>query len=304
MMKRKWKCLFGGLAGALVATAWWLYNCRPRERIPSPESLDDPEVARAFGWVATMPQMQLLRWFVAHRAVGMTGRGEAADLGCGPGQLVIELARRSPGLNVTGIDLSDEMLAQGQDNARRAGVADRVSFRQGDAQQIPFPDASLDLVVSTFSLHHWSDPVAVLDEIARVLRPGGSFLIFDLRRDLAAPFWLGLWFGTRVVVPAALRRANEPLSSRNAAYTPQEAARLAEQSHLSGWRITRGPLWLTIETVAEKGPQTEAEEENGPQAEEEALQTEAEKREQSRGEALLLEAEVIAANLKESGTRR
>ena len=250
MMKHKWKCLFGGLAGALVATGWWLYNRRPRERTPSHESLDDPEVTRAYGWVAMLPPMLLLRWFVAYRAAGMTKRGEAADLGCGPGQLVIELARRSPGLHVTGIDLSDEMITRGQDNARRAGVADRVSFRQGDAQQIPFPDASLDLVVSTLSLHHWSDPVAVLDEIARVLRPGGSFLVFDLRRDMAAPFWLLLWFVTHVVAPAALRRVNEPLGSRNAAYTPQEAAQLAEQSRLSSWCVTRGPLWLTIERMA------------------------------------------------------
>ena len=247
MTKHKWRFLFGSLVGALVAAGWWLYNRRSRERIPSPESLDDPEVARAYGWVAATPQMQLLRWFVAHRAVAMTRRGEAVDLGCGPGQLVIELARRAPGLHVTGIDLSDEMLTQGQDNARRAGVAERASFRRGDAQQIPFPDASLDLVVSTLSLHHWSDPVAVLDEIARALRPGGSFLIFDLRRDMIAPCWLLLWFATHVAVPAALRRVNEPLGSRNAAYTPQEAARLAEQSRLSGWRVTRGPLWLTIE---------------------------------------------------------
>ncbi len=194
-----------------------------------------------------MPPMRVLRWFVARRAVGMARRGQAVDLGCGPGRLVVELARRSSDLRVTGIDLSEEMLAQGRHNARRAGVADRVSFRQGDAQQIPFPDASLDLVVSTLSLHHWSDPAAVLDEIARVLRPGGSFLVFDLRRDMAAPSWLMLWFVTHVVAPAALRRANEPLSSRNASYTPQEAARLAEQSRLSGWRVSRGPLWLTIE---------------------------------------------------------
>jgi ubiquinone/menaquinone biosynthesis C-methylase UbiE len=250
MMRHKWRFLFGGLAGALVAAGWWLYNRRPRERIPSRESVDGPEVARAYGWVAAMPQMQLLRWFVARRAVGMTRCGEAVDLGCGPGQLVIELARWSPGLHVTGIDLSDEMIARGQDNARRAGVADRVSFRRGDAQQIPFPDASLDLVISTLSLHHWSDPVVVLDEIARVLRPGGSFLVFDLRRDMAAPAWLLLWFATHVVVPAALRRAHEPLGSRNAAYTPQEVARLAEQSRLGSWRITRGPLWLTIEGMA------------------------------------------------------
>jgi len=247
VISHRWEFLFGNLAIALIATGWWLYNGRPRERIPSRESLDDPEVARAFGRVAAMPQMQLLRWFVARRAVAMTGRGEAVGLGCGPGQLAIELARLAPGLHVTGIDLSDEMLTQGQENACRAGVAERVSFRRGDAQQIPFPDASLDLVVSTLSLHHWSDPVVVLNEIARVLRPGGSFLVFDLRRDMAAPFWLLLWFVTHVAVPAALRRANEPLSSRDAAYTPQEAERLAERSRLRSWRVTRGPVWLTIE---------------------------------------------------------
>lgn len=45
-MKHKWKFLFGGLAGALVAAAWWVYNRSSRERIPSHESLDDPEVAQ------------------------------------------------------------------------------------------------------------------------------------------------------------------------------------------------------------------------------------------------------------------
>jgi ubiquinone/menaquinone biosynthesis C-methylase UbiE len=255
-MKRENILFYSGLTAAtLIAAGWQLYACRPRERIPSHESMDDLEVVKSFNWVATMLQMRLLRWFVVHRAAKMARSGEAVDLGCGPGHLVIELARQAPGLHVMGIDLSDEMLAQAEGYAQRSSVGDRVSFRKGDAQHIPLPDGSLDLAVSTLSLHHWSDPVAVLDEVARVLRspeaaegrPGGSFLIFDLRRDMTAPFWLLLWFATRFVVPVALRRVNEPLASRNAAYTPQEAARLAKQSRLSGWRITRCPLWLTIE---------------------------------------------------------
>jgi ubiquinone/menaquinone biosynthesis C-methylase UbiE len=240
--------LVGGIAiGAGTARLWTLYQQRPVERIPGFEGIEDPQAARAYGLIMKLPQMALLRRCVAGRAIALRSSGEAADIGCGPGYLVVELARLAPGLRVTGVDLSEEMLVQGRKKAAGAGVGDRVGFRQGDAARLPFDDGSLDLVVSTLSLHHWSDPIAVLNEIARVLRPAGAFLIFDLRRDLAFPFWSLIWFATNVVVPRSLRHAGEPLGSRNAAYTPEEAAGLARASSLTGWRVTAGPLWLTIE---------------------------------------------------------
>ena len=101
--------------------------------------------------------------------------------------------------------------------------------------------------MSTLSLHHWDDPVRIFNEVARVLRPGGAFLLFDLRRDLGPVPWLLFWFVTHVVVPAALRQVGEPLGSRNAAYTPDEAAALLQTSRLTGWRVARGPFWLSIE---------------------------------------------------------
>jgi len=239
--------LVGGLAAALLFAAWRVYESRARERVVSHEALDDPEIAQAFNRIACMPQMRLMRWFVARRAVAMKQAGQAADLGCGPGYLVVKLAQTAPGLQVTGIDLSDEMLVEAERYARHSGLGARVGFRKGDVRDIPFPDGSLDLVVSTASLHHWSHPVSVFDEIARVLRPGGSFLVFDLRRDMSAPFYLFLWFATHVIVPRALRRVREPLGSRNASFTPQEVAQMAGQSHLTGWRVSQGPLWLTVE---------------------------------------------------------
>lgn len=241
--------LLGLAAGLLAAAGWEICRRRPRERIPSLEGLEDPAVARAYGLVARLPPMRLLRYFVARRAAQMMPEGIAADLGCGPGLLVVELARRVPGLRVVGVDLSPEMLAQGEEHARESGVEEHASFRLGDVERLPFPDGSLDLVISTLSLHHWDDPVAVLDEIERVLRPGGSFLIVDLRRDMPAPAYLLLWFAQHVVVPAAIRRIGEPLGSRHAAYTPQEALALAGLSAFDGGRVTAGPLWLTIEGV-------------------------------------------------------
>ena len=235
------------VAGIFTAAGWLVYSRRPLERLPGTEGLEDPEVSRAFNQIARMPQMRLLRWYAIKRALKLVNAGEAVDLGCGPGYFVLEMAEQAPELHVTGIDLSNEMLAQAKGYAHGSAAKDRVIFMPGDAAKIPFPDRSVDLVASTLSLHHWRDPVIVLNEIARVLRPGGGYMIFDLRRDMSSPAYLLLWFATNFVVPAALYRINEPLNSRNAAYTPDEAAQLADQSNLRGWRITRGPLWLTIE---------------------------------------------------------
>ena len=261
-----WPWIAGLAAGAAVAAGWQIYRDRPLERSAGAEGLDDPEVARAFGRMARLPQFWLLRWLAIQRALALKQEGDAADLGCGPGDLVLELARLAPGLHITGIDLAPEMLAQAAARAEESGVGDRVAFRLGDARQIPFQDGSLDLVISTFSLHHWSSPRAVFDEIARVLRPGGAFVIFDLRRDLAAPIYLLLWFATNVVVPAALKRVREPLGSRNASYTPQEAADLSAQSQLAGWRVTRGPLWLTVEGIQKEAVESAFSQEMSPAA--------------------------------------
>lgn len=255
--RRRWRWLgvaFGALAaGRAVAAAQRLYGSRSLERTAGHEELDDPQVAQGFARVAEMPQMAALRWYAVRRALNLAHRGEAVDLGCGPGHLAIALARAAPGLRVTGIDLAEALLYEAWSRAESQGLSDRVRFRKGDVARLPFGNDDVDLVVSTLSLHHWSDPVAVLDEVARVLRPGGSFMVLDLQRDLAMMPWLLLWFATRFVVPAGLRRVGEPMASRNAAYTPEEAGILVGESRLDGWRVTRGPLWLTIEGTKEEG---------------------------------------------------
>jgi SAM-dependent methyltransferase len=103
--------------------------------------------------------------------------GLIVDIGCGPGDLVAELSRRLKETRITGIDLSPSMLLWAGQHATADG---RVKFLVGDAAELPFNDASVDLVVSTMSMHHWSDPAEAFAEIDRVLRPGGVALIYDL----------------------------------------------------------------------------------------------------------------------------
>jgi ubiquinone/menaquinone biosynthesis C-methylase UbiE len=109
--------------------------------------------------------------------------GAVLDVGTGPGVLLVELARRRPDLRLTGLDLSADMVAAAKRNLGPFG--DRATARVGNATDLPFPDGSFDLIVSSLSLHHWDHPEAAVPEFARVLKPGGRLCVYDFR---FAPF--------------------------------------------------------------------------------------------------------------------
>lgn len=112
------------------------------------------------------------------------------EIGCGPGRLSILLAR-DHGLDVTGLDLDPAMVERATANAEAIDAEMRPSFAVGDVAALPFADGSFDVVVSTLSMHHWDDPVAGLTDVARVLRPEGRALIWDIRPG-TLPFHAGL----------------------------------------------------------------------------------------------------------------
>ena len=105
------------------------------------------------------------------------------DVGTGPGVLLAEIARARPDLRVTGIDLSGDMVAAAERNISEFG--ERASVRVGDVADLPFGDRTFDLIVTSFSLHHWADVERAVPELARVLRPGGQLYVYDFQR---APF--------------------------------------------------------------------------------------------------------------------
>lgn len=104
--------------------------------------------------------------------------GAVLDVGTGPGVLLVELASQRPDLWLTGIDLSADMVAAAARNLTSA--SERGTTAVGDVTALPFPDQSFDLVVSSLSLHHWDHPDAAAPELARVIRPGGRVVLYDL----------------------------------------------------------------------------------------------------------------------------
>jgi ubiquinone/menaquinone biosynthesis C-methylase UbiE len=110
------------------------------------------------------------------------------DLGSGGGIDVILSAKRvGPTGTAYGLDMTDEMLALAQRNAREAGVAN-VHFLKGVIEQIPLPADSVDVVISNCVINLSVDKAAVLAEIARVLKPGGRVGVSDIvAEDRLAP---------------------------------------------------------------------------------------------------------------------
>ncbi len=123
------------------------------------------------------------------------------DVATGPAGVALQLADRTGG-QVVGIDLTLEMLRQGQANVARRAMADRVRLVAGRGEQLPFPDASFDALTFTYLLRYVDDPQATLVELARVVKPGGAVasLEFLLPQSRFWRFWW--WLYTRLVLPA------------------------------------------------------------------------------------------------------
>ena len=103
------------------------------------------------------------------------------DVGCGGGQSAIRLKQQYPHLCLTGIDLSVGQIARANQRAQQKGYT--IQFEVADAQALPFPEASFDVVYSFGSAKHWPDPLEGFAECWRVLKPGGELLVADATSD-------------------------------------------------------------------------------------------------------------------------
>jgi ubiquinone/menaquinone biosynthesis C-methylase UbiE len=124
------------------------------------------------------PYMRMLHEYLD--ALDWRGVADVLALGCGTGVEVRELLRR-PGFagQVTAVDISPVLIDKARKFAIGEGIAEPVDWRVGDAQALDLPDASFDLVLAHTLVSHVPDPERVIREIARVVRPGRTAVVFD-----------------------------------------------------------------------------------------------------------------------------
>jgi ubiquinone/menaquinone biosynthesis C-methylase UbiE len=110
--------------------------------------------------------------------------GRILDVGTGPGRLPLAVAHAAPHVHIDGVDLSPAMIAAARIACTADGLDQRVTFEIADVASLPYPDATFDLVISSMSLHHWSNPPAAMRELRRVVRTPGEIWIYDARPAL------------------------------------------------------------------------------------------------------------------------
>jgi ubiquinone/menaquinone biosynthesis C-methylase UbiE len=138
------------------------------------------------GWTArwydrtTRKDMPEFETLAARIAATVPLSAHLLEVAPGPGFLSIELARR--GLDVCAVDISRTFVQIARRNAEAEGVSPR--FELGSASALPLDDAVVDFVVCRAAFKNFTEPVKALAEMRRVLRPGGTALLIDLRRDV------------------------------------------------------------------------------------------------------------------------
>ena len=166
--------------------------------------------------------------------VDLPSAGRILDAGCGGGELLRRMAGRAPGATFSGIDISPASVAAARRLNRRAIESGRMEIGPGTVESLPWPDGTFDLVTACETVYFWPDPATDFREIARVLKPGGTFAIILEATD-----------------PEAARVWTDALPSMHVR-TPEELAALLASAGFAPPAIHRNPRtgWACLMAVA------------------------------------------------------
>lgn len=173
-----------------------------------------------------------------------TGRrkGRVLDIGTPFGLCGMEIAKQNQDFDIVSLQESKKVAEISRKFAEEDLV--RMDWRVGNPENLPFRDRSFDIVVSAFDLHGWEDPLRVLKEIDRILKPRGEIVLLDVRKDrwwmFYAPALVYTWFIGGLWL---FRRTKFAFKS---SYSPEEIGKFLEFLKLKNWEIRRGSYYFLV----------------------------------------------------------
>ena len=142
-------------------------------------SIDD---ARKYSESAKRSMMRYKAFLVNLQSLDI--KGKYLEVGAGPGVLTVEIARTYPDVEITALELLPDMVTVGREYVAENSLDNRIKFVVGDVEDEKFLHSlgEFDLVYSTYSLHHWSNPDKAVVNLCSAVKKGGTLYIYDLRR--------------------------------------------------------------------------------------------------------------------------
>ena len=168
-------------------------------------------------------------------------KGLSLEIGPGPGYLGLEWLKKTEGTRLKGIEISANMIKLAEKNTKEYGFSNRTDYTKGDASNMPFSDNTFDGVFTNGSLHEWSQPENIFNEIYRVLKPEGIYFISDLKRDMN--FFIKC-FMKAVTKPVEIRPGL--ITSINAAYTSKEIQSILNNTNLKNSTVSSDLMGIII----------------------------------------------------------
>ena len=146
------------------------------------ETFQGMESARAYAQTAEKSSVQYQGFLKELKTLGV--RGRYLEIGSGPGVVAATIAQNDPNVQITGLELSPDMVSVAREYVAGKGLEDRIQFVVGDAANEDLFNTlgKFDLVYCTYTLHHWEDPRKVIRNLARAVADGGVLYLYDLRR--------------------------------------------------------------------------------------------------------------------------
>lgn len=133
------------------------------------------------------------------------------DIAAGTADLSIKAAELLQPQNITGIDISEQMLEVGRKKVEAAGLSDRITLQVEDASEMSFADASFDAVTISFGVRNFEKLDKSLTEIHRVLKPGGKLVILEMSEPKTPVIKQGYLIYTKTLIPFAVKTfSNDP----------------------------------------------------------------------------------------------
>ena len=176
-----------------------------------------------------------------------TSPREILDVATGTGDLAMLLARRIKESKVTGLDLSEGMIAVGRKKVGEAGLEERISLQCGDCLNMPFEENSFDAVTVAYGVRNFENLFQGYREMLRVLRPGGTINVIELSTP-TSPIVKPLYkFYTRYIIPTVGRMVSKDV--RAYAYLPESIAAVPQRQAMTSLMSEAGFINTSYRTL-------------------------------------------------------